>query len=199
MADYRLMTDSSEKSDDTLLQQLRAGSEDAATRLFARYGDRLHNVAEQKLGNDLVSRVDADDIVQSVFRTFFRRAINGEYQVPDGKELWRLLLVIGLNKVKGQAVRHRAQRRDVSRTISTDAAAKSEPDETGFVLLKLAIEEHVESLPEAHQHIVDLRIEGFEIAEIASRSKRSHRTVERVLQQFRSHLHEIIRPEHDDQ
>ncbi len=49
---------------------------------------------------DLAGRVDADDIVQSVFRTFFRRVAKGDYEVPDGEELWKLFLVIALNKVR---------------------------------------------------------------------------------------------------
>ncbi len=196
--DKKHMTDLSDAEDETLLRLFCAGSEDAAARLFERYGGRLYDVAERQLGNDLLQRVDADDIVQSVFRTFFRRAINGEYQVPKGEELWRLLLVIGLNKVRSQGVRHRAQRRDVSRTANCSDSTKPAQDQTGFVVLKMAIDDLVSSFPEAHRHIVNLRIEGFEIGEIANKTKRSHRTVERVLQQFRNHLQEVIHPEHDD-
>lgn len=201
MTDNELMTESSEESDDILLKQFCAGSEDAAERLFARYGDRLHEVAERKLGRDLLQRVDADDIVQSIFRTFFRRAINGDYQVPEGEELWKLLLVIGLNKVKGQAARHRAQRRDVSRSSESDFQLGFCPttDESGFHLLKMAVGELVGTLPQSHGQIVRLRIEGYEVREIADTTERSRRTVERVLQQFRSHLREMVWPEHDEE
>jgi hypothetical protein len=34
--------------------------------------------------------VDAVDLVQSIFRTFFRRVRRGCYDVPDGEELWKL-------------------------------------------------------------------------------------------------------------
>ena len=89
------MTDNSasEPSDGSLLRRLRKGEQDAATRLYLRYAKRLHGLATAQTGQDLKSRVDAEDIVQSVFRTFFRRAQEGHYEVPDGEEIWKLFLV----------------------------------------------------------------------------------------------------------
>ena len=81
------MTDNSasEPSDGSLLRRLRKGEQDAATRLYLRYARRLHGLATAQTGQDLKSRVDPEDIVQSVFRTFFRRAQEGHYEVPDGE------------------------------------------------------------------------------------------------------------------
>ncbi|MEZ6125085.1 MAG: sigma-70 family RNA polymerase sigma factor [Planctomycetaceae bacterium] len=182
-------------NDSSLLHQFCEGSEDAAERLYSRYGERLRRLADHRLGGDLRQRVDADDIVQSVFRTFFRRAVQGDYELPDGEELWSLLVVIGLNKVRGQAVRHRAQRRDVSRTTHTGDV---EVDDSGLMVLRLAIDDLLMTLPASHREIIELRIDRYEVGEIAEVTKRSRRTVERVLQQFREHLREILWPEHDD-
>ena len=44
------------------------------------------------------------------------------------------------------------------------------------------------ALPESHQQVVHLRIDGYEIVEIAKRSSVSRRGVERILQSFRARL-----------
>src|SRR6516225_2129441 len=108
-------------SDRSLLRRFRAGQEDAATQLYLRYAGRLLALAQAQCAPDLAPRVDPEDIVQSVFRTFFRRAAQGHYEVPEGEELWKLFLVIGLNKIRATATFHRAAKRDVGVTASGEA------------------------------------------------------------------------------
>jgi hypothetical protein len=79
-----------------LVRWLQAGNETAASRLYARYVARLRSLARAKLSADLTRRVDAEDIVQSVFRRFFHAARKGSYAAPAGEDLWNLLLVITL-------------------------------------------------------------------------------------------------------
>lgn len=184
-------------SDATLLRRLRAGDEDAATQMYVRYATRLHALARRKCAADLGTRLDAEDIVQSVFRTFFRRAGRGEYQVPAGDELWKLLLVISLNKIRKVAAFHRAAKRDVRKTADggiSDALlqGRSVDDPEALGALRLVIEETLADLPMSQRHIVIWRIEGYEVAEIAARSGRSKRSVERILQGFRQSLAAII-------
>ena len=187
-----------EPSDRSLLRRFRAGEQEAATRLYLRYAQRLHGLAIAQTGSDLQTRMDPDDIVQSVFRTFFRRAQEGHYQVPDGEELWKLFLVIGLNKIRDAAAYHRASKRDVSRTTSLDADQSSiQPVANDMVAensLRMVIEELLTSLSESQKDIVILRLEGAQVEEIAAQTKRSHRTVERTLQKFR----ELLRLQIDD-
>src|SRR5436305_7435191 len=103
-------------SDDSLVRRLRAGSETAADRLYARYVARLRALARAKLSADVAGRVDPDDIVQSVFRRFFQAAQRGDYDAPAGDDLWDLLLVITLNRVRSEQAYQRAAKRDVRRT-----------------------------------------------------------------------------------
>lgn len=110
-------------TDATLLRRFRKGEQCAATELYTRYADRLARLADRNTGEDLASRFDAEDVVQSVFRTFCRRAQDGCYNLPDGEELWRLLLVLALNKVRSLAIHHRAQKRNVGATRLPDQAA----------------------------------------------------------------------------
>lgn len=180
-------------TDASLLVRFRRGEEDAATQLYLRYAGRLRALAANQASADVRRRVDPDDIVQSVFRTFFRRAAAGQYEVPAGEELWKLFLVIGLNKVRAVAAFHKAARRDVRATAGGsefDKAADETPaaDEAALSALRLTIDELLAPLPATHREIVELRIGGHEVAEIAAKTGRAKRSVERILQEFRDAL-----------
>jgi len=191
--------DADQVSDRSLLRRIRSGSDDAATQLYLRYARRLRAMANANLSKDLTPRVDSEDIVQSVFRTFFRRVAGGEYEIPNGEELWGLLLVIGLNKVRALGSYHRASKRDVLKTIrgeSLEGVGKQvEEDETELSILKIAINEVLEELSPVHREILSDRIEGREVAEIASRVGRSKRSVERILQGLLQSLSKLISEE----
>ncbi len=87
-----------ELSDRSLLNRFRTGEQDAATEIYQRYANRLEALVSSQTGADLKTRFDAEDVVQSVFRTLFRRVSNGLYDVPAGEELWQLLLVLRLTR-----------------------------------------------------------------------------------------------------
>ncbi|MCA9264914.1 MAG: sigma-70 family RNA polymerase sigma factor [Planctomycetales bacterium] len=182
-------------TDKSLLRRLRGGDGDAATALYERYAQRLIELARRKTSLTYKSRFDAEDVVQSVFRSFFRRAQEGIYDVPGSGELWQLLLVLSLNKIRRLALHHTRQKRDVRNTLTSD---KLSPEflqaetTTGLDVLRLVVDEVIGELPDFHQQIIQDRIEGHEVAEIANRVGRSKRTVERVLQQFRQMLAEVI-------
>jgi RNA polymerase sigma-70 factor (ECF subfamily) len=181
-------------SDRSLVRRFREGQPGASTQLYLRYARRLHALATRQASAELARRVDPEDIVQSVFRTFFRRLAVGHYDVPDGEEFWKLLLVIALNKIRAAGNYHKAAKRDVRRTSGGEALdASTGQDEAAMTVLRLVVEEVLQALPEAHRKMVGLRIEGHEVAEIAGEVGRSKRTVERVLQEFRTRLGTLIR------
>ena len=92
-----------------LLDQWKSGSQAAANELYERYAQRLCQQVERRIGRHLQSRLDAVDVLQSAFRTFFRRASNGEFQIDHTGDLWNLLVTITLNKVRGQVEHHCAR------------------------------------------------------------------------------------------
>jgi RNA polymerase sigma-70 factor (ECF subfamily) len=181
-------------SDRTLLRRFAHGQRDAATELYLRYAGRLAALAKSKSGSILSSRFDPEDVVQSVFRTFFRRASEGLYEVPPGDELWQLLLVLALNKVRALGAFHRAQKRDVTRTLDERGllTTSETADDVAVSVLRMVVEDKLDELPLYQRRMIELRIAGHEIGEIAARTNRSKRTVERVLQQFRGTLAKAI-------
>jgi RNA polymerase sigma-70 factor (ECF subfamily) len=191
-------TQDEEVSDHSLLRRFQLGQADASTELYLRYAERLRVLAAAQSSADLARRFDPEDIVQSVFRTFFRRASQGHYTVPDGEEMWKLLLVIALNKVRAAGAFHRAAKRDVRQTLGGEAFERTlevepGPDEAALTVLRLVVEDVLAGLPDPHRRMIELRIEGHEVAQIADTVDRSKRSVERVIQDFCRHLNALIR------
>jgi RNA polymerase sigma-70 factor (ECF subfamily) len=174
-------------SDQSLLQRCSGGSEDAATQLYLRYAQRLGGLVRAQQSAQMVSRLDVEDVVQSVFRSFFRTAHTGVYEVPRGGDLWRLLMTIALNKIRAQGEFHRAAKRDVRLTVNMGSDDPSENArnvrEATDPFLRVAIDEALQGLLPQQRAIVELRLQGHEVAEIARQVGRSKRTVERSLQQ----------------
>jgi RNA polymerase sigma-70 factor (ECF subfamily) len=180
-------------SDRSLLARLRKGQQDAATELYLRYAQRLRALVRSRCSSQLARRLEPDDIVQSVFRRFFRRVLQGDYDVPPGEELWGLLLVIALNKIRTEETFHRASKRDVR--------VSAQPGDSGLLetcavddsaLLEVMVEDVLGQLPAPHRELVELRIQGHEVAELARRTGRSKRTVERILQDVRNRLRLLL-------
>jgi DNA-directed RNA polymerase specialized sigma24 family protein len=59
-------------------------------------------------------------------------------------------------------------------------------------LLEVCVEDVLGKLPDSHREMVELRIQGHEVAELARRTGRSKRTVERILQDVRSRLRQLL-------
>jgi RNA polymerase sigma-70 factor, ECF subfamily len=187
-----------EPSDGVLLRRYQNRDLDAATQLYVRYAHRLRKLAQAQCSSSLARKVEPDDIVQSVFGSFFRRAAQGQYNVPDGNELWNLLLVIALNKIRAKGAYYGAAKRDARRT--TDLASlerifeptKRGNDDIAYTFLKMVITEAMKSCTAQQKQIISLRIDGWEVAEIADQTGASVRSVERCLQQFREVLGEVL-------
>jgi RNA polymerase sigma-70 factor (ECF subfamily) len=178
-------------SDVALLDRIRTGDQDAALQLYFRYATRLIQLASKKTPADLAPRFDPEDIVQSVFRTFFRRAAKGQYEAPEGDELWKLLMVMALNKVRSKGKYHRSSKRDVRKTQALSEGNEQLNDhnfEEAKSILCMSVEEMILNQPPSHRSIIRLRIDGLEVQAIADREHRSKRTVERILQSFRKQL-----------
>ena len=183
----------SSPSDRSLLVRLRGGQQDAATELYLRYAQRLRALVRARCSSQLARRLEPDDIVQSVFRRFFRRVLQGDYDVPPGEELWGLLLVIALNKIRTEETFHRAGKRDVRLSAQpADPAVLESHAVDDSALLEVCVNDVLGQLPESYRELVELRIQGHEVAELAARTGRSKRTVERILQDVRVRLRQLL-------
>ena len=173
-----------------LLVRCRRHDNAAAEELFQRYVDRLMGLARARLSRRLAARVDAEDVVQSAYRSFFRLAGGGEVVLRESGDLWRLLARITLRKVCRSARRHLADCRSIDREqpwpADMDAASEAavlarEPTPVEAAGLLDELRGVLAPLDAVHRRIVEMRLQGHEIEEIAVAVQRSARTVRRTL------------------
>jgi RNA polymerase sigma factor (sigma-70 family) len=177
-----------------LVERLRGGDPQAAEELFTRYAQRLTFLAEQHLSRKLAARLDGADVVQSVFRTFFRRSAAGEFRLDNARELWRLLVQITLQKARAYGRRHTAGPRDVSAEVPGGGAAllaeavMHEPGPAEAAALVDQIGELLRGLPSLYCDLLQLRLEGHTVSDTATRLGVSRRTVHRALHLLQQRL-----------
>jgi len=173
-----------------LLARYRQDDAAAAEALFQRYVERLTQLVRSRLSRKLAARVDAEDVVLSAFRSFFLRARGSEITLRQSGDLWRLLVRITLRKVYRNARRHHADCRNVEREqhwageTDTDleaAALSREPTPADGAALLDELRCVLAPLSPVQRRIVELRLEGHEVEEIATSVQRSARTVRRTL------------------
>lgn len=184
-------------TDHSLASRVKDGDQEAAHVLYKRYAQRVFGLVDSKLGNKLRASTDAEDIVQSVFRSMFRGVQAGNYEVQPGSTLWNLLAVISLTKLRRKALHQAAQRRDVERLVSLQTVAEQEANDVSTdEFLKLCVRETMQKLRPTDREILLLRIQGFTVAEISEQMSLSDRTIARRLRTSRKHLASLLLDDH---
>jgi hypothetical protein len=98
-----------------LRASISAVREEAAQRLSERFAPWLCALARNRLNPKLRVRTDQDDIVQSLFHSFFDAQRSDGYSLKGQEDLWRLLVRMRLYKVANAAHHHQRVRRDARR------------------------------------------------------------------------------------
>jgi len=189
------------ESFDGLIDQLRAGSDDAAARVFNRFARRIVGLARQELHAALRSKLDPEDVLQSVFRSFFHRQRAGRFSIESWDSLWGILMVMTLRKCRRRIAYFRAHRRNVQREKAweenTDADGDPalfarEPTPSEAAILIEVVGRLMAALPEEDRAVLTLHLQGCTIAEIKAKTGRAMRTIRRILARIRRQL-QVIR------
>lgn len=181
-----------------LLARWRRGDETAAAELFDRYVNRLISLARSRLSEKMKRRVEPEDVVQSAYRSFFRKADGGRYTLEKSGDLWKLMAAITVSKVRGQVEFHTAQKRGVyteeslgpsdigSRVNPVAIADDPTPHDAALVVEEL--QNVMKTLEPVQREILKLALQNHDIDEISAEVERSTRTVRRTLQRVRGAL-----------
>lgn len=188
------LAESSETYSESLIPRVRAGDQAAAEKVFDRYAQQLARLAEQHLSRRIAQRVEGEDVVQSVFRTFFQRAERGEFQIRSSDQLWKLLVTITVRKARMQARRHSAEKRNVE--LESDdpaaliAAIDREPGPDEAKILDDEIDRVLSGMPssqqELYRRVLELKLAGHSNREIAAQLELVSRNVDRMLNRLES-------------
>lgn len=178
---------------ESFVRALRAGDPEATRAVFEQNVDRLVAVARKRISQRLASRVDAEDIVQSVFRTFFHRAQEGQFEFHDPDDICRMLARITVHKTFRQIAHHQAGKRDAGREVGRGdedqklveglVSREPQPDEATQMLDEM--EHFLSQLRPEDREILQMRMAGHSTLEIAQKLGITDRKIRRLLERLR--------------
>jgi len=187
-----------EQSFNLVMARVRAGDDAAAGQLVERFSRRLAGLARKRLDGRLRRKEDPEDVLQSVFKSFFVRHRRGQFEPTGWDNLWTLLSLIAVCKCADRVAFFRAARRNIGREAGLpDATASSRlifdrqptPDEA--VAVADTVEQIMRGLEVRDREILTLRLQGRLVEEIAGEMGCGERTVRRVLEHVKRRLRDL--------
>jgi RNA polymerase sigma-70 factor (ECF subfamily) len=182
-----------------LLARVRKGDDEAAAIIFRRFVDQLAAKAHRHLSPAARRQADAEDVVQSVYRTFFRRVREGEFRLDHWGSVWGLLTRITIRKCAhaGRRIKNhpqgtspQANSSHLEANLDWETLAR-EPSPAEAAALNDTLDTLLKPLRATHREIVVLTLQGYTQQEIGDQLGCSERTVRRVLAQAQSDLEKM--------
>lgn len=170
-----------------LLDRYRDGDSAAALEIYSRYAQRLFALTRTRIGKQLKSKIDPEDIAQSAFGAFFSKADQNEIFWQKQGDLWRLLAAICINHLKREVEHYSAAKRNANLEQAIDLEIDGQLDGASNNLAEL-VESLVHDEKPLVSQVAQARLAGFTLAEIAEQTGRAERTVRRVLQMLKAKL-----------
>ena len=191
------------------IDQAKQGDSIASQQLWQYYFERLIRAARAKLQGQDRRVADEEDIVVSVFESFYRAAQQGRFaELSDRDALWRLLLRMSSRKIIDRRRHDGRQRRGAGqRAISLHG-----PDDQATIIEIIGKEptpEMVLMMTEACEQLLNHlgvgtlrdiavgKMEGYSNADLAERFACSERTIERRLRLIREKYQQELSDTHE--
>jgi RNA polymerase sigma factor (sigma-70 family) len=182
-----------------LVARLREGDSLAEEEMFRRYVQRLTRLVRSRMSSRLAQRLDADDVVQSVFASFMIDAREGDFVFERAGDLWRLLVTMALHKLGHQIDHHSADKCSMHReqAVGGDGslsglsglALSREPSPDLAAAVSDLVEQVMKSLKNPKwRKILEMRLQGYSPVEIARAVGCSDRRVRQVLGDVKEEL-----------
>ena len=188
---------------------VKTGDSAAANRIWQHYFDRLVRAVRARLYGQNRAVSDEEDIVLSVFDSFYDAAENGRFpDLSDRDDLWRLLLRMAARKVVDKRRHDQRQRRGGNVTIhslnqndDTESVIEvigEEPSPDMVLMMRESVEQFFKHLCVGQlQELAGAKLEGYSNSELADRFGCSERTIERRLHLIREKCQQELFTDHE--
>jgi RNA polymerase sigma-70 factor (ECF subfamily) len=180
-----------------LMVGLNRADETAAAQIFHRFAGKMLELARRQLSHRLRRKIDPEDVLQSVFRSFFIRHREGRFDIENWENLWGILAIMTMRKCGRQIAHFQAERRDLRREVGLQTPVQpgekprffsADPTPSEALVLTELVEGLMKGLTPADRGILTLYLQGHTTAEIGALVGRSMRTVRRTLERARKRL-----------
>ncbi|MFN3192350.1 MAG: ECF-type sigma factor [Aureliella sp.] len=191
---------------------IKDGDSIAANELWQHYFDRLVRTVRARIGGQNRAVSDEEDIVLSVFNSFYDAAEQGRFpDLADRDSLWQVLLRMSVRKVIDKRRRDQRQRRGGEQKIHSldqvgsdgDSATLhdivgNEPTPEMVLVMEETFQQFFSHLGVGQlRDLAGAKLEGYSNAELAQRFDCSERTIERRLHLIREKWQqELLDDEH---
>ena len=163
------MTDSQHR--ESIAARLKADADSAAPELDERYRARLCRLVEREMNRRFRRKEDPEDVVQSAFRTFYRRNAKGEFHIDSSADLWCLLETITRHKMLKHVEKLTAGKRNPNREEypEGDSLRGHSPTPEEAAIAADLMEKALAGLDETFVQVLHLRLQNCTKEEIAAK------------------------------
>ena len=177
----------------SLVRGLHGGADTAANELDERYRSKLCQLVAREMNRRFRSREDPEDVVQSAFRTFYRRNALCEFHIESAADLWRLLETITRHKIQKHVEKLGAEKRDPRREeyAEDDALCSPAPAPEEVAVAADLMEKTLAGLDETYVQVFHRRLQNCTEAEIAAELDCSRALVRTKLKRIRDRLQRL--------
>jgi RNA polymerase sigma-70 factor, ECF subfamily len=176
-----------------LASRLGAATDSAAAEVDEQFRSRLCQLVEREMNRRFRRREDPEDVVQSAFRTFYRRNAQGEFHIDSSGDLWRLLETITRHKILKHVEKLGAAKRNPNREEYPEGdnlpGKAPTPDEAAIAAD--LIENALAGLDESDVAVFSLRLASHTEEEIAARLNCTRALVHGKLERIRERLERL--------
>ncbi|MDA8746300.1 ECF-type sigma factor [Rubripirellula amarantea] len=188
---------------------VKEGDSVAANRIWQHYFNRLIRSVRARLYGQNRAVSDEEDIVLSVFDSFYVAAEKGRFpDLSDRDDLWQLLMRMAARKVIDKRRRDHRQRRGGGVTIHPLGQGREdqdfieaigdEPSPEMVLMMKESAEQFFSHFGVGQlRDLAGAKLEGYSNAEIAQRFGCSERTIERRLNLIREKFQQELLESHE--
>ncbi len=170
---------------DSLLEKLCSGDPDAAERVFVAFEPYLRMVVRKKLPGKLRAKFDSIDVVQSVWADVLRGFREAGWRFTDEAHLSAFLVKLTRHRFIDPLRRNRAavaRERPLGELVPADEPHAHIPSPSEHVQAHELFERMLTLCPAAHREIVQLRLRGIPVSEIAVQTGLHVGSVHRILE-----------------
>jgi RNA polymerase sigma-70 factor (ECF subfamily) len=156
-----------------LIRRVRNAEETAAAELVRTYEPEIRRAVRIRLTDPRLGRLlDSMDICQSVFANFFVRVAAGQFDLEQPEQLLKLLVTMARNKLRDQARKQHAERRDNRRVVTAhpdalEAVADAGASPSQLAACKELLQEMRRQLSDQERYLAEQRARGRGWADLA--------------------------------
>jgi RNA polymerase sigma-70 factor (ECF subfamily) len=176
-----------------IVSRLAAATDSVAAAVDGQYRDRLCRLVEREMNRRFRRKEDPEDVVQSAFRSFYRRNAKGEFQIDSSADLWRLLETITRHKILKHVEKLGTAKRDSNREEypEGDGVAGQGPTPEEAAIAADLIENALAGLDESYVTVFNLRLQMHTEEEIAAKLNCTRAAVRNKLVRIRGRLERL--------